>query len=83
MTLGSLWEIYEFTADGLFGLSMQKFMTAQGELLVGHEALRDTMKDIIVDVLGALLASAIGMFSIRHGHSWFVPVLAEEKEEQK
>ena len=48
VTLGSLWEIYEFTADGLFGLNMQKFMTAQGELLVGHEALRDTMKDIIV-----------------------------------
>ena len=83
VTLGSLWEIYEFTADGLFGLNMQKFMTAQGELLVGHEALRDTMKDIIVDVLGALLASAIGMFSIRHGLGWFVPVLAEEKEEQK
>lgn len=83
VTLGSLWEIYEFTADGLFGLNMQKFMTAQGELLVGHEALRDTMKDIIVDVLGALLASAIGMFSIHHGLSWFVPVLAEEKEEQK
>ena len=41
------------------------------------------MKDIIVDVLGALLASAIGMFSIHHGLSWFVPVLTEEKEEQE
>ncbi|MDY3772985.1 MAG: hypothetical protein SO002_08270, partial [Candidatus Faecousia sp.] len=39
VTIGSLWEIYEFLGDGLFGLNMQKFMTAQGELLVGHDAL--------------------------------------------
>lgn len=82
VTMGSLWEIYEFTADGLFGLNMQKFMTAQGELLIGHEALRDTMKDIIVDVLGALLASCIGMFSIHRGIYWYIPALTEEKEKK-
>ena len=80
VTIGSLWEIYEFLGDGLFGLNMQKFMTAQGELLVGHDALRDTMKDIIVDVLGALLASVIGMISIRRGTRWYIPTLTNEKE---
>ena len=81
VTIGSLWEIYEFLGDGLFGLNMQKFMTAQGELLVGHDALRDTMKDIIVDVLGALLASVIGMISIRRGTRWYIPALTRSEEE--
>lgn len=81
VTIGSLWEIYEFTGDGLFGLNMQKFMTAQGELLIGHDALRDTMKDIIVDVLGALLASVIGMISIRKGTQWYIPTLTRNEEE--
>ena len=26
VTLGVIWEIYEFTFDGLLGLNMQKFM---------------------------------------------------------
>ena len=81
VTIGSLWEIYEFLGDGLFGLNMQKFMTAQGELLVGHDAMRDTMKDIIVDVLGALLASVIGMISIRRGTRWYIPTLTRSEEE--
>lgn len=81
VTIGSLWEIYEFLGDGLFGLNMQKFMTAQGELLIGHDALRDTMKDIIVDVLGALLASVIGMISIRRGTRWYIPTLTRSEEE--
>ena len=81
VTIGSLWEIYEFIGDGLLGLNMQKFMTAQGELLVGHNALRDTMKDIIVDVLGALLASVIGMISIRRGTRWYIPTLTRSEEE--
>ena len=40
---------------------------ADGTVLTGHAALADTMKDIIVDVLGSLLASTIGYFSIRKG----------------
>lgn len=62
VTVGALWEIYEFTADGVFHTNMQKFITASGEVLAGHEAIVDTMKDIIVDVAGALLASVVGYF---------------------
>ena len=57
--VGAVWEIYEFAADSLFGLNMQKFLQ-QGELLSGHAALVDTMKDIIVDSLGAVVAAVIG-----------------------
>ena len=81
VTLGSIWEIYEFAADGLFGMNMQKFTLADGTLLVGHAALADTMKDIIVDVLGSLLASVIGFFSIRKGKGWYIPTLTDTKED--
>lgn len=60
LSCGALWEIYEYTFDGLLGLNMQKFITASGETLVGHAALRDTMKDIIVDAAAALLMAVLG-----------------------
>lgn len=60
LSCGAVWEIYEYTFDGLLGLNMQKFITADGTVLVGHAALRDTMKDIIVDALAAFLMAAIG-----------------------
>lgn len=81
VALGSIWEIYEFAADGLFGMNMQKFTLADGTVLVGHAALADTMKDIIVDVLGSLLASVIGFFSIRKGKGWYIPTLTDTKED--
>lgn len=82
VTIGTLWEIYEFTFDGLLGLNMQKFMTADGTVLSGHEALFDTMKDIIVDTLGALISSAVGFFSLKNNKQWFVPTLTEENDEK-
>ena len=81
--IGALWEIYEFTGDGLFGLNMQKYMLENGTQLVGRAALGDTMKDIIVDVLGSLLASVIGFFSIRKGKGWYIPTLTNEKENEQ
>lgn len=83
VALGAVWEIYEFAADGLFGMNMQKFMLADGTVLAGHAALADTMKDIIVDVLGSLLASTIGYFSIRKGDGWYIPTLTDEKENKE
>lgn len=69
VALGTLWEIYEFTFDGILRLNMQKFMLEDGTPLTGREALRDTMKDLCVDVLGALAVSAVGFISlkVRHG----------------
>jgi len=60
LTCGAVWEIYEYVFDGLLGLNMQKFITAEGAVLAGHEALSDTMKDIIVDALSAFLMASIG-----------------------
>lgn len=70
LTIGSLWEIYEFTFDGLLGLNMQKFLLESGEPLVGRAALTDTMKDIIVDTLGALFSSTFGYICLKHNNGW-------------
>lgn len=70
LSCGALWEIYEFVFDGLLGLNMQKFIAASGEVLMGHEALHDTMTDIIVDAAAALLISSIG-YSRLKADKWF------------
>ena len=81
LSIGAVWEIYEFTFDGLLGLNMQKFMTAEGELLVGRAALADTMKDIIIDFMGALAATVIGAFSMRKDKFRMRPQLIEDNGE--
>ncbi|MBB6446920.1 hypothetical protein [Bacillus benzoevorans] len=65
LTAGTIWEIYEFLADGILSLNMQKFILANGSILVGREALSDTMMDLIVDALSALLVSVIGYFNLK------------------
>ncbi|HOJ11810.1 MAG TPA: hypothetical protein PK733_14625 [Clostridiales bacterium] len=64
LSAGAIWEIYEFTFDSLLSLNMQKFALSDGTLLVGQEALADTMKDIIVDAISALAVSVFGYFSL-------------------
>ena len=62
LAFGSLWEIYEFSMDVIFKTNMQKYITYEGVVLVGNEALLDTMKDIIVDSISALSVSIFGYF---------------------
>ena len=59
-------EIYEFTFDGILRLNMQKFMLENGTQLIGRAALLDTMKDLIVDCLGAFIMSFVGYLSLRY-----------------
>lgn len=66
VTLGVFWEIYEFTFDGILGLNMQKFMLEDGTQLIGRAALQDTMKDLIVDCLGAFIMSFVGYLSLKY-----------------
>ena len=49
MTVGVLWEIFEYAMDSLFGLQM---MTS---------GLPDTMGDLVVDAVGAALAALAGV----------------------
>lgn len=74
--VGVLWEIYEFVFDGVLGLNMQKFaVESSGSTeilseLTGRDALFDTMTDLIVDTLGAIIVAAIGYVSLKLGKGW-------------
>ncbi len=59
VTGGTLWEIFEFGMDQLFGLTMQKPM------LGDPSGLTDTMWDLIVDVLGAMVISCFGWWNMK------------------
>jgi len=70
LALGALWEVYEFSFDGLLGLNMQKFAYQDGSPRMGRNALQDTMKDLIVDALGALGTSIMGYISLKFKKGW-------------
>lgn len=55
VTVGTLWEIFEFLMDTIFGFNMQK------------SGLVDTMTDLIVNACSALAAAGIGYFYLRYG----------------
>lgn len=70
LAMGGVWEIYEFAVDFGFGTNMQKFALSDGTPLIGQAALMDTMKDIIVDAVGALVMSVIGYTSLKYKKGW-------------
>ncbi len=45
--------------------------------------MTDTMKDIIVDTIGAFLASCIGYFAVKHEKGWLTADLMDEEETAK
>ena len=70
ISLGVLWEVYEFAFDAILGLNMQKFAMENGAPLIGRAALNDTMKDLIVDAIGAFAISLIGFTSMKSKKLW-------------
>jgi hypothetical protein len=53
LAIGAMWEIYEFGMDQLVGANMQ------------GSSLLDTMWDLIVDSIGALIVSIVGFYYIK------------------
>jgi len=53
ITIGTAWEIFEFAMDQLFGFNMQK------------SGLMDTMGDLVVNMVGALVGAATGFFYLK------------------
>ena len=117
MTIGVLWEFFEFGVDNLLGMDMQKDVVINeirsvsldptktntviaksniNEVLINGEALGvggyldiglyDTMKDLIVNFIGAVIFSIIGFFYIKNRGNGkiarnFIPKLREEIKE--
>jgi len=53
VSIGAIWEIFEFVMDSTFGMNMQK------------SGLIDTMWDLIVDTIGASVGAMAGYFYLR------------------
>ncbi len=53
ITVGSIWEVFEYSMDRGFGLNMQK------------SGLDDTMEDLIVNALGGLIGAGSGFFYLK------------------
>ncbi len=84
ITTGVFWEIYEYTFDGILGLNMQKFMLEDGTQLIGRAALSDTMQDLMVDCLGAFVATTAGYIAMKVDNKWIKNMqLKKEKEHDK
>jgi len=52
LSIGLLWEVFEFIGDQLLHTNMQQLQTG----------VVDTMKDLIMDTIGAFIGSVIGYF---------------------
>lgn len=53
VSIGAVWEVFEFAMDQTFGLNMQK------------SGLIDTMWDLIVDIVGGLIAAVAGFLYLK------------------
>ncbi|MEG0366351.1 MAG: hypothetical protein RR585_05920, partial [Coprobacillus sp.] len=66
-SLGAVWEIAEFLIDDMFKTNSQQYMKSTDGTLIGetdiplegHEALRDTMNDLMLDFGGAIVVATI------------------------
>lgn len=65
VSMGAIWEIFEFTMDQTVGTRMQKPMFGD------DSGLTDTMWDLIVDAIGASAIAALGWwYMVRDRHSF-------------
>jgi len=62
LSIGTVWEMFEFAMDQLFGMNMQKPM------LGDPSGLTDTMFDLVVDAVGAMLVSITGYLYLKNGN---------------
>ena len=57
MMAGAKWEVFEYAMDQLFGLNMQK------------SGLDDTMGDLIINAVGAVISAITGYIYVKHSYA--------------
>lgn len=79
LTIGTIWEIYEFTSDALFKTDLQQWRSPINASMLGQvyqgPGLRDTISDLIVDAVGAFITSIIGFFTYKNEKKGTLSVL--------
>ena len=97
MTAEYLWELIEYGADRLFGLNMQRWqdsiiegaqIVVDGQVVDGTahsvpygNGLKDTMGDMIMNIIGCLVGCAVSYAGMRMRPHWFEnKVILTEKQ---
>ncbi len=97
MAVEYVWELIEFGMDRLFGLNMQRWQDSilqnaqivqDGEIVDGTphsipygNGLKDTMTDMIVNILGCLVVCVSAYVGMKRKPNWFVnKVILTEKQ---
>ena len=85
ITIGVAWEIFEFAMDIAFHTALQQWNLPPHSILIGRDyqgvGLRDTMSDLIVTWIGALITSIViyliykykrtsALLAMRHTFPW-------------
>lgn len=67
MAFSAVWELFEFSVDKTLGLNLQKGRVGMdmSTTFDGARALLNTMQDIAVSLLGAVIVSVIAFLSLR------------------
>lgn len=86
MTIGAVWEIVEFASDSFFATNMQRFNDSiTGKPFIGQNALKDTMKDLILDFCGALVIAIVGYIDAKRKSNifekWQIAKIKDIKQE--
>ncbi|MGM0442349.1 MAG: hypothetical protein ACQEQC_08010 [Elusimicrobiota bacterium] len=78
VTLGTFWEIFEFSMDHYLGTNMQRaHFSIQRIIQYGSTRiiLLDTMKDLILDTTGGAIAAISGYLYVKNGDSLLIDTL--------
>ena len=88
--MGAFWEILEYSYDSLAGTNSQQFMASTtGSIilptdipLTGHEALRDTMTDLILDFAGAAVVAVVGFVNHNRIVTRYYDIVQTRKQQE-
>ncbi len=81
VALGALWEVYEFTMDQFLNMNLQRYALEHGADHIGRTAVVDTMTDLIVCCIGALVFAVISYLNLKRGSDDFMKSLTLKKLE--
>lgn len=72
LSCGLIWEVFEWIFDAITGSNMQRYSdNVSREGFIGRAALRDTMKDLILDTVGAGIICVLSYIDMRTDTNYF------------
>lgn len=60
------WEIFEYINDVLFNKNMLRYVSCDGEVLLGLDAVKDTLTDISFDMISSIFTTAIIYYLVKY-----------------